>query len=92
MFPISVLYNEIMENLNYNPECWKKEPCPKMDCHKKTCCCGLKFVLVPSALTETMPPEKGQYNNAIVEYEATGEIYIYSAEGIPVKIKEADAS
>lgn len=75
----------------YEKEYWK-EPCPKVDCRKKPCCCGLNYVLVPAALTTEMAPEKGRYSNAIVEYEETGEVYIYSVEGVPVKVKEADAS
>ena len=73
-------------------EKYLKEPCPKIDCRKRPCCCGLVYVSVPTALTAEMSPEKGRYSNAIVEYEETGEVYIYSAEGIPVKVKEADAS
>ena len=74
----------------YDKEYWE-EPCPKVSCKKKPCCCGLSYVLVPSALTTEVTPEKGRYSNAIVQYEETGEVYIYSSEGIPVKVKESNA-
>ena len=76
---------------NYDAEYWK-EPCPKVDCRKEACKCGLKFVSIPAALTATTPPKNGTYCNAIVVYEETGEVYIYSTEGIPVKVKEENAS
>lgn len=69
-----------------------KTPCPKVDCRKKKdCgCCGLRYVNIPAALEASTPPEKGRYANAIVEYEASGKVYIYSAEGIPVLVKEGN--
>ena len=76
---------------NYDTNYWKQS-CPKVDCRKKTCKCGLKYVLIPSSLTSEMAPKKGLYCNVIAEYEETGEVYIYSAEGIPVKVKEGNAS
>lgn len=75
----------------YDPNFWKK-PCPKVQCKKKPCCCGLKYVSVPSVLTSEITPEKGRYSNAIVQYEGTGAVYIYSAEGVPVLVKEGNAS
>lgn len=75
----------------YDENFWK-EPCPKVDCRKKDCCCGLAYVLVPSALTAEMAPEKGLYSNAIVQYEETGAVYIYSKEGVPVLVKEGNAA
>lgn len=81
----------MMETLNYDPEYWK-QPCPQIECKKKPCCCGLKYVLVPSVLTAEMAPEKGRYNNAIVEYEETGAVYIYSSEGVPVLVKEGNGT
>lgn len=80
-----------METLNYDPNYWK-QPCPKVDCRKDVCKCGLKYVYIPSALESTTPPIKGAYCNAIVEYEASGDIYIFSTEGVPVKVKEGNAS
>lgn len=81
-----------METLNYDEKCWKAVECPKFDCRKKNCCCGLKYIYIPAALTSTVTPEKGRYSNAIVEYEETGAIWIFSEEGIPVNIKEGNAS
>lgn len=72
--------------LNYKLE--EKTCCPKVDCHKKCGKCGLTFVSVPANLTEEMAPKNGLYCNAIVQYEGTGEVYIFSKEGIPVKVKE----
>lgn len=70
------------------------QPCPKYDCRKAACKCGLKFVEIPAALgddkTGNATPEKGQYCNAIVEYEVNGAVYIYSSEGIPVNVKEGE--
>lgn len=77
------------ETLDYTEH---KNPCPPINCRKKPCCCGLTFVSIPAALTATVAPEKGRYANAIVQYEETGEVYIYSQEGIPVKVKEANGS
>lgn len=73
-------------------ECHWKTECPKVKCKEDPCKCGLKYVHVPAALESTTPPEKGRYSNAIVEYEASGRVYIYSTEGIPVLVKEGDAS
>lgn len=67
-------------------------PCPKVNCRKKDCCCGLRYVNIPAALEAEIVPEKGTYHNAIVEYEGSGAVYIYSKEGIPVLIKEGNAS
>lgn len=65
-----------------------------MNTCKRKCDCvgGLKFVSIAPALTEAIRPEKGVYCNAIVRYEETGEVYIYSAEGIPVLVKEGNAA
>lgn len=75
----------------YDEKYWAS-PCPKIQCRKKECCCGLSYVAVPTALTAELAPEKGRYSNAIVQYEETGAVYIYSAEGIPVLVKEGNAS
>ena len=75
-----------------NPAHWDKKPCPKYDCRKKACKCGLKYVFVPTALTEEMKPERGLYCNAIVEYEETGEAWIFSTEGIPVLVRRGNGS
>lgn len=65
-----------------------KTVCPKVDCRKKACKCGLKYVFVPAALAEEMAPKNGDYCNAIVKYEGTGDIYIFSSEGIPTKMSQ----
>lgn len=69
-----------------------KTECPKVDCRKKVCKCGLRFISIPAALTKEMAPKNGDYCNAIVKYEETGEVYIYSQEGIPVKVKDGSNS
>lgn len=66
-------------------------PCPKYDCRKNACKCGLKYVSIPAALGDDsagseVAPKNGAYCNAIVKYEANGNIYMYSKEGIPVLI------
>lgn len=80
---------------NYDKECWKQEPCPKFNCKKDICKCGLHYVNIAAVLgddsnTSSVAPKNGSYCNAIVKYEANGAVYIYSAEGIPVKIKEGE--
>ena len=80
-----------------NKEHWSKEPCPKYDCKKNSCKCGLKYVNIPAVLGDDsadsdVAPKNGVYCNSIVKYEANGAIYIYSAEGIPVLIKEGNVS
>lgn len=82
--------------INYDPKYWK-QPCPKVDCRKDKCKCGLKFVDIPAVLGDDsegsdVAPKNGAYCNAIVKYEANGAVYIYSAEGIPVNVKEGNAS
>lgn len=76
---------------------WYTNKCPQYDCRKKSCgnckCCGLKYVNIPTSLGDDSPsssvaPKNGAYCNVIVKYEANGAVYIYSAEGIPVNIKE----
>lgn len=84
----------IMISLNYDKNCYKT-PCPKVNCRKKNCCSGLKYVSLPAVLGDDsdnskIAPKNGLYSNAIVIYEANGAIYIYSTEGVPVKIKEGE--
>ena len=78
--------------IDYNENHWK-EPCPKNNCRKNACKCGLRYVNIPAALGDDsngsdVAPKAGNYCNAIVEYEANGAVYIYSAEGVPVNVKE----
>ena len=79
--------------IDMNKEHWSNGPCPKYDCRKNSCKCGLKYVNIPAILGDDsedsdVAPKVGEYCNAIVEYEANGAVYIYSTEGIPVNIKE----
>lgn len=77
---------------NFNEACWRKKPCPKVNCRKDECRCGLKFISVPANLTKNFPPENGMYSNAIVRYEKNGAVYIFSTEGVPVLVKEGDGT
>lgn len=77
-----------METLDYNPKHWAK-PCPKYDCRKDNCKCGMKFVSIPAVLgndsdKSPVAPKNGAYCNTIVRYESNGDVYAYSKEGIPV--------
>ena len=74
--------------LDYNTK--EEKACPKVNCHKEICKCGLHYVSIPASLASEMTPKNGAFANAIVKYEDTGEIWIYSAEGVPVKIKEGE--
>lgn len=78
----------------YDENYWK-EPCPRVDCRKKGCLCGLKAVTIPSALGDDsegseVAPKNGAYCNAIVKYETNGHIYIYSKEGIPTRVNAGE--
>lgn len=74
-------------DLNY----WKN-PCPKVQYKKKCCSCGLKYISIPASLAEEMTPKNGAFGNAIVRYENTGEVWIYDVDGVPVLVKEGNAS
>lgn len=74
--------------IDYSKQHWDKGACPKVDCRKNSCKCGLKKVFLASVLGDDskdspIAPKNGDYCNAIVVYEANGHIYIYSSEGIP---------
>ena len=80
-----------METLDYNPKHWE-QACPKYDCRKNKCKCGMKFVNIPAVLgddsaSSTVAPKNGAYCNAVVKYEANGHVYLYSKEGIPVLVE-----
>lgn len=48
----------------------------------------LRKVLMPSSLPEAdNPPVIGKYRNVILKYEDTGNVYIYSSDGIPTAIE-----
>ena len=54
-------------------------------------CDYFRKVVVPASLgddTGDYAPKNGAYRNAIVEYEANGNAYIYSSDGIPTKIND----
>lgn len=76
---------------DFNEKHWAS-PCPKYDCRKDNCKCGLKFVSIPAVLgddssSSEVAPRNGLYCNAIVRYEANGNVYVYSKEGIPVLVE-----
>lgn len=73
---------------------WEHGPCPKHDCRKDSCKCGLRLISFPAALGDDskgspVAPKNGDYCNAIVKYEANGNIYMYSKEGIPVLLNSS---
>lgn len=75
-----------------NEQHWEQEACPKYDCRKENCKCGMKRVFLATALgddSEDSPiaPKNGAYCNAIVVYEANEHVYIYSTEGIPTLVE-----
>lgn len=79
------------ETLNYDKKYWEK-PCPRIKCRKDPCACGLRYVNIPASLEDEAVPKNGLYSNAIVEYSGSGRVYIYSAEGVPVLIKDGDSA
>lgn len=68
-----------------------EKDCPK-DCHKKAPFIFRK-VVIPASIDDDSknPPKNGAYHNVIVVYEATGNAYIYSSDGIPTRVS-ADIS
>ena len=75
--------------MNCNKPCSFKQ-CPKAPKH--ACgCCPFRKVVIPTVLGDDSEgsdyaPENGAYQNALVEYEANGAMYIYSSDGIFTKI------
>lgn len=70
---------------------WKHGPCPKHDCRKDSCKCGLRLISFPAALGDDskgspVAPKNGDYCNALVKYESNGHIYVYSTEGVPERL------
>lgn len=87
-------YNIGME-IDMNENSWAT-PCPKYDCKKTACKCGLEYVNIPASLGDdsegsNVAPKNGAYCNALVIYEANNHVYIYSKEGVPTLI-DVDAS
>lgn len=70
---------------------WEDTHCPKVDCKKNACKCGMKKVFLPAALGDDsaksqIAPKNGDYCNALVAYEANGHIYIYTVDGVPTLV------
>ena len=56
---------------------------------KKDKCCGIGFHSIPAALgddTGEFKPENGAYHNMLVKYEENGAVYLYTNDGVPIKI------
>lgn len=80
---------------DFNKKHWSN-PCPKYDCRKGKCKCGLKYANMPAALgddsaTSKIAPKNGDYCNTIVKYEANGHVYIYTSDGIPVLVEKGES-
>lgn len=73
---------ELDYSAQWDPQC--PRPCTKQPCT------GLKFLSIPASLASEMTPKNGAFSNMIVRYENTGEVWIYSDEGVPVKVKDGD--
>lgn len=93
-FLLPIKYNKNME-IDMDKKHWQSgNPCPEYDCRKNSCSkckCGIKNVNIPASLGDdseksSVAPKNGEYCNAIVKYESNGNVYFYSAEGIPTKI------
>lgn len=70
---------------------WEHGPCPKHDCRKDSCKCGLRLISFPAALGDDskgspVAPKNGDYCNALVKYESNGHMYVYSTEGVPERL------
>ena len=68
-----------------------EKKCPKVNCRRNDCCgCPFRKVVIPAIAgddeTGTVLPENGLFQNALVEYEANGAMYIYSSDGIYTRI------
>lgn len=78
--------------LDYTEQHYGGKKCPKVDCKKDTCKCGLERVFLSAALGDDkkgspVAPKNGDYCNAIVVYEANNHIYLYSKDGVPTLIE-----
>lgn len=75
---------------DYNLKKWSKG-CPNTGINCRRSSCGIEYVFIPAALGDDqkgspVAPKNGSYNNAVVYYEATGNVYLYSSDGIPTKL------
>lgn len=76
---------------------------PKCNCGKDTCSTGaavviknateytnFRKVLVPASVRsdETEPPKPGEFCNVLLVFEATGNAYMYSSDGVPTQISD----
>lgn len=67
---------------------------PSRPIRKKVCCpkgVEIDYVEIPASLGTSAPgqpnaPENGAYKNAVVKYAADGAVFIYTSEGIPVRL------
>jgi len=64
--------------------------CPK-DC-KKPNCIIFKKTVIPSVVAndDVTPPENGDFCNMLVVYEATGNAYLFSSDGVPTLLSTID--
>lgn len=61
--------------------------CPKKDCHEPNALIFKKVVIPASVADDRVnPPKNGDYCNMLVKYEASGNVYIFSSDGIPTMI------
>lgn len=77
---------------DYNLKKWSKG-CPNTGISCRRSSCGIEYVFIPAALGDDqkgspVAPKNGSYNNAIVYYEATGNVYLYSSDGVPTRVEE----
>ena len=80
-------YNETMNNTDDQ----FKTTCPQVNCGQGCGCSPFRKVVITASQGtdeegEPFAPENGAYQNALVQYEANGAIYIYSSDGIFTKI------
>ena len=77
---------------DYNLKKWSKG-CPNTGINCRRSSCGIEYVFIPAALGDDqegspIAPKNGSYNNAIVYYEATGNVYLYSSDGVPTRVEK----
>lgn len=80
-----------MMEIDMDKRHWEHGPCPKHDCRKDSCKCGLRLISFPAALGDDskgspVAPKNGDYCNALVKYESNGHMYVYSTEGVPERL------